>query len=56
MARATANLEDRASWNQMADRWLRCAALAESEQSTATGPRPSRRRTGRIAGKRQHAA
>jgi hypothetical protein len=56
MARATVNLDDRAVWNQMAERWLRCAALAETERNAVAMPRPSRRRLGRIAGRAQHAA
>jgi hypothetical protein len=56
MARATVNLADRATWNQMAERWTRCAALAESERNAVAGARPSRRRMGRVAGRPQHAA
>jgi hypothetical protein len=30
MARATRNLDDKAVWSRMAERWLRCAKQAES--------------------------
>jgi hypothetical protein len=35
MARATRALEDKAAWNRMAERWQRCAELAESERNAA---------------------
>ena len=35
MARSTVNLEDRAAWNRMAERWLLCAQKAESETAAA---------------------
>src|SRR5215510_8286346 len=42
MARGTANLEDKASWNQMAERWLACANQFETRakaMQTAAGRR-----------------
>jgi len=51
MARATANLEDRASWNQMAERWLACAKEFEV-RAKATQTAAGRRG----AGGSQHAA
>ena len=35
MARATVNLDDRALWSRMAERWLGCADRAERERSAA---------------------
>ncbi len=42
MARSTVNLEDRAAWNRMAERWLRCAEQTESETTAARIHRKSR--------------
>ena len=50
MARASANLEDRATWNQLAERWLACASQFESRAKAAQAT--SRRAVGRS----QHAA
>jgi hypothetical protein len=35
MALSTANLEDRASWNQLAARWLACATQFEKQAKAA---------------------
>ena len=35
MARVTRALDDKAAWNRMAERWQRCAELAESERNAA---------------------
>jgi hypothetical protein len=56
MASTTSNLEDRAAWKQLAERWLRCADWAEAERLAPTGTRGGRRRTGRIAGRPRKAA
>ena len=37
MARHTHDLENKSAWNRLADRWLRCAELAEAR------PAPARR-------------
>jgi len=50
MARASANLEDRATWNQLAERWLACAS--QYERQTNAGQAANRR----VIGRSQHAA
>ena len=35
MARSTRDLEDRANWNRLAERWDRCAALEEGRAAPA---------------------
>ena len=44
MARATRDLESRATWNRMADRWVR---LADSHKATASRSVETRHRTER---------
>lgn len=36
MAQATRDLESKATWNGLAERWLRCAELEESHRAAAT--------------------
>ena len=59
MARFTRDPESRATWNQLAERWLRCAANAQSsgdnnakssedEERTREPPKTNRRRTPRV--------
>jgi hypothetical protein len=56
MARSTVNREDSAAWSRMAERWGRCAEVAEQEQRAATDARPERHRAPRLAGRPQRAA
>jgi len=35
MARSTTNLQDRATWNQLAERWLACASQYENRAKAA---------------------
>jgi hypothetical protein len=62
MARATVNLEDRASWNRLAERWLHCADQADRDRDAMQAIARSRiagsraKRAGRIIGHSQHAA
>ena len=60
-AGASTSREDRATWNQLAERWLRCAANAEKEAQAAESAVRARRatpsrRVARIAGRTQQAA
>jgi hypothetical protein len=43
MARSTAGLEDRATWNQLAERWLACAAQFENRMKAAQTSAAARR-------------
>jgi len=43
MARSTADLEDRASWNQLAERWLACASQFEDRMKAAQASLTARR-------------
>jgi hypothetical protein len=60
MSRTTVNPEDRATWNQLAERWLRCADYVERETKAAQEAMRARaavpRRTGRVVGRPQQAA
>jgi len=60
MARFTRDPESRATWNQLAERWLRCAANAQSsgdknakpsedEERTRASPKTNRQRMRRAA-------
>jgi hypothetical protein len=54
MALSTANPEDRASWNQLAARWLACAN--QFEKQTKAAQTATSRRARRGIGPSQHAA
>ena len=56
MARSTVNIEDSAAWSRMAERWARCAEVAEQEERAVAGIRHERHRGPRIAGRPQQAA
>jgi len=56
MATAAASLADRTEWKQLAERWQRCAELAEAENKAIMNARPSRRRLPRMAGRPKQAA
>jgi hypothetical protein len=58
MANISRNKQDKDHWNQLGDRWLRCAENLESEEEAARAqiPRRTPRKDGRITGRRQHAA
>jgi hypothetical protein len=43
MAKFTRNREDKAVWNGLAQRWLRCAELIEREQANVHHASPGRR-------------
>jgi hypothetical protein len=45
MANRTQNPEDREVWTGLAQRWLRCAALAEREESESIARRKKNRAT-----------
>jgi hypothetical protein len=56
MARATVNVDDSTSWSRMAQRWSRCAEVAEQEERVLAGARTERHRAPRLAGRPQQAA
>ncbi len=58
MSRATVNVDDSASWTRMAERWSRCAEVAEQEERALAGARTERERHRgpRLAGRPQQAA
>ena len=62
MARTTVNLQDRTSWNRLAERWLQCADQADRDRDAIQANARSRmagsraKRTGRIIGHSQNAA
>ena len=56
MARATVNGDDSAAWTRMAERWSRCAEVAEQEERALAGARTERHRAPRLAGRPQQAA
>jgi hypothetical protein len=60
IAKTTADLEERAGWTRMGERWLRCAEQAEQEDAAAQSMAAARKlkyRTQRVAGRRsEHAA
>jgi hypothetical protein len=43
MAKFTRSAENKAVWNGLAQRWLRCAELMEQEHSTHHHPPPAKR-------------
>ena len=51
-AAATRNKQDKDQWNQLAERWLRCAENLERQEATRD---PARRRKGRLIRPRQAA-
>jgi hypothetical protein len=61
MATASTNRNDRQAWNQLAERWMRCADNAENEAEAAETALNARRampprRGARITGRTQQAA
>jgi hypothetical protein len=51
MARMASDPESRATWNQLAERWLRCAKNAQpsgDEERTRDPPQTTRRRVPRV--------
>jgi len=56
MARSTVNVDDGAAWSRMAERWVRCAEVAEQEERALAGARTERHRAPRLAGRPQPAA
>jgi hypothetical protein len=59
IAKATRDLEERAGWNRMGERWLRCAAQAEQEDAAAQSMAAARKlkyRTQRVVGRRSEQA
>lgn len=43
MAKFTRNPQDKAVWNGLAQRWLRCAQLMDQEHTTVRHPAPAKR-------------
>jgi hypothetical protein len=43
MAKFTRSPEDKAVWNGLAQRWLRCAELMDHERANTHRPNPARR-------------
>ena len=61
MAATSTGRDDRETWNQLAERWLRCAATTDKEADAAElGMRARRaappRRAARVTGRPQQAA
>ena len=61
MAATSNNRHDRETWNQLAERWLRCAANADKEADAAKSVMRARRaapprRAARVTGRAQQAA
>jgi hypothetical protein len=57
--KSRANLEERAAWNRMGERWLRCAKQAEHEDAVARSLAASRKlkyRTANVLGRSERAA
>lgn len=44
MSQFTSSAESRAVWKRMAERWIRCAALYESESSAVAHAKSEKRR------------
>jgi len=59
MARTTTSREDRDTWNQLAERWLRCADYVDRELKAARENTRTKaaipRRSGRVVGRPQAA-
>jgi hypothetical protein len=57
MANMSRNKQDKDHWNQLGERWLRCAENLEKEEAArGQTPRRAPRRDGRITGRSQQAA
>jgi hypothetical protein len=57
--KSRANLEERAAWNRMGERWLRCAKQAEHEDAAARSLAASRKlkyRNAHVLRRFEHAA